>query len=226
MHIGVIPARAGSQRFPGKNRARIDDKPLWSIAVETAQKAKLDRVIINSDDLKIMAKATCEKYERPENLRDGQSYRIDDVMIEMAQKLDLKPDDRIHLIQCTSPFITYIHVDMGRRILDMYSNVDSAQLVVRVPNSSHAYSQRINVEGSMKFKYPTDRNKCFNSQKKPDHYIFCGYVAFKVASLLKNKNIWGKNSLPIIGVKKCGIDIDTPEDLDYAEYIWRKTHAS
>jgi 3-deoxy-manno-octulosonate cytidylyltransferase (CMP-KDO synthetase) len=52
--IGVIPARFGSTRFPGKPLALIAGKPLIQRVVEQCQKAKsLAKVIVATDDTQI-----------------------------------------------------------------------------------------------------------------------------------------------------------------------------
>ncbi len=52
--IGVIPARYGSTRFPGKPLARIAGKMLIERVVEQCQKAKsLSEVIVATDDTRI-----------------------------------------------------------------------------------------------------------------------------------------------------------------------------
>jgi 3-deoxy-manno-octulosonate cytidylyltransferase (CMP-KDO synthetase) len=52
--VGVIPARYGSSRFPGKPLALIAGKPLIQHVVERCQKAKaLSEVIVATDDTRI-----------------------------------------------------------------------------------------------------------------------------------------------------------------------------
>jgi len=61
--IGIIPARFGSTRFPGKALHLIAGKPLIQYVVEQCQKAKsLDDVIVATDDARIMevAQNFCE----------------------------------------------------------------------------------------------------------------------------------------------------------------------
>lgn len=54
--LGVIPARYGSTRLPGKALARINGKPMIQHVWEGARKAKrLDRLIVATDDQRIMA---------------------------------------------------------------------------------------------------------------------------------------------------------------------------
>jgi 3-deoxy-manno-octulosonate cytidylyltransferase (CMP-KDO synthetase) len=53
--LGVIPARYGAQRFPGKPLARIAGKPLVQRVYEQArQAARLDEVIVATDDTRIL----------------------------------------------------------------------------------------------------------------------------------------------------------------------------
>lgn len=240
-HIGIIPARAGSKRFPGKNRALLGGVELWRIAVDKSLRV-MDRTIVNTDDDLIVPDdiyppspfrgGTCERYERPEHLRDGQSYRIDDVLIEMAQTLKFDDDDVIHLFQCTNPLLRIETVMAFYSILkgeypqphDHYDDTDSVQSICKVPNTLHAYSQRI-IEGSMhhrslvKFAYPEERNAHFNSQSKPDHWYFAGYIACRVGSLLKHGNIWGEKSIGFSVNNVEAMDIDTEVDLAIVELI-------
>src|SRR5688572_33221224 len=52
--IGVIPARYGSTRFPGKPLHLIAGKPLIQWVVEQCQKAKsLSKVVVATDDTQI-----------------------------------------------------------------------------------------------------------------------------------------------------------------------------
>ncbi len=56
--IGVIPVRYGSTRFPGKPLAAILGKPMIQWVYERSSRAKLlDRIIIATDDDRIMAAA-------------------------------------------------------------------------------------------------------------------------------------------------------------------------
>ncbi len=57
--VGVIPARWGSTRFPGKSLALISGKPLIQWVIESARGAKLlDEVLVATDDARI-AEAAC-----------------------------------------------------------------------------------------------------------------------------------------------------------------------
>lgn len=50
-NIAVIPARKGSKRFPGKNRAKIQGKSLVELAILCAVETHIfDKIIVSSDD--------------------------------------------------------------------------------------------------------------------------------------------------------------------------------
>lgn len=56
--VGVIPARWGSTRFPGKSLALIGGRPLLAWVVERARQARrLDEVLVATDDQRIAAAA-------------------------------------------------------------------------------------------------------------------------------------------------------------------------
>lgn len=56
--VGVIPARYGSVRFPGKALARISGKPLVQWVWERAREAKrLERLLVATDDERILEAA-------------------------------------------------------------------------------------------------------------------------------------------------------------------------
>ena len=64
--LGVIPARYGSTRFPGKPLAMIGDKTMIRRTCEQALKASLDAVVVATDDTRIV-----EEVERWQGLVDG-----------------------------------------------------------------------------------------------------------------------------------------------------------
>src|SRR5688500_15445785 len=49
-YLGVIPARGGSKRLPGKNLILLGDKPLLAYTFEAARGARrLDHVVVSTD---------------------------------------------------------------------------------------------------------------------------------------------------------------------------------
>ena len=51
--VGIIPARYGSTRFPGKPLAMIGEKTMIRRTCEQALKSSLDAVVVATDDARI-----------------------------------------------------------------------------------------------------------------------------------------------------------------------------
>lgn len=56
--LGVIPARYGSRRFPGKPLADISGKPMIQRVWEQASLAQLDKLVVATDDQRIFDRVT------------------------------------------------------------------------------------------------------------------------------------------------------------------------
>lgn len=103
--IGVIPARAGSQRLPGKNVRPMAGRPMiqWTLDAARAS-AVLDRVVVTSDDetvLEIARAAGAGAIRRPDALAGPDASVID--AIEHALKETGGNWDYVVLLQPTSP---------------------------------------------------------------------------------------------------------------------------
>ena len=77
--LGVIPARYGSTRFPGKPLAALRGRPLVAHVVDNARRAKrLDRVVVATDDERIAAavrEVGAEARLTPADLPSGSAAR-------------------------------------------------------------------------------------------------------------------------------------------------------
>ncbi len=103
---GIIPARYGSTRFPGKALALIAGKPLIQRVVEQCQKAKsLAEVIVATDDQRIAGVAG--KFCRAEMTRANHASGTDRIA-EVAGKI---PCDAVVNIQGDEPMIDPAVID-------------------------------------------------------------------------------------------------------------------
>lgn len=117
MNIAFIPARGGSKSIPLKNIKKINGKPLiyWTIKA-SEESICIDKVILATDSNEI-ANVTknfnfkkLEIYYRDkENAQDSSS--TESVMLEYINKSDLKSDDKMFLIQATSPMLKSKDID-------------------------------------------------------------------------------------------------------------------
>jgi 3-deoxy-manno-octulosonate cytidylyltransferase (CMP-KDO synthetase) len=111
--LGIIPARYGSTRFPGKPLALIAGKPLIQRVVEQCQKAKsLSDVIVATDDERIFsaAKKFCHVEMTAANHPSGS-----DRIAEVASKIAC---DAVVNIQGDEPMIDPVVIDSVANALE------------------------------------------------------------------------------------------------------------
>lgn len=108
--LGLITARGGSQRLPGKNLAELGGRSLLQRTIDAAlASASIDRLIVSSDDPAILAAAKAGGAEapfvRPSELAGPTATSIDVVRHAMDWADVAEPDrfGMIVLLQPTSP---------------------------------------------------------------------------------------------------------------------------
>lgn len=110
--IGVIPARFGSSRFPGKPLHPIAGKPLIQHVVEQCRKADtITEVIVATDDLRIAAAA--EGFARVVMTREDHPSGTD----RIAEVASLCPADAYVNIQGDEPLIEPSVIDAVAELL-------------------------------------------------------------------------------------------------------------
>jgi CMP-N,N'-diacetyllegionaminic acid synthase len=104
--LGLIPARAGSERLPGKNLIDLGGKPLIRWTIDEAKKFRLfDHLVVTTDDHQVAAvagEAGCEVIVRPEELARSETPMLPVVL----HAVSAFKSDMIILLQPTSPFRT------------------------------------------------------------------------------------------------------------------------
>jgi CMP-N-acetylneuraminic acid synthetase len=118
--LGVIPARAGSKRCPGKNKRLLGGKPLVVWTIEAAQAAsKLTFVVGTTDDPDVMALFANRHMScimRPAELATD-AASVYDVIWHAVERLGF-PVSHVCLLQPTSPFRTGSDIDRMVALLD------------------------------------------------------------------------------------------------------------
>lgn len=106
-NVAVIPARKGSKRFPGKNRAQINGKSLVEISILCAYESEIfDQIILSTDDTYFYD--LNEKYsyleirQRPESIAHDTSTAFD-VLMDISEAYNYEYAVRFCYLQPTSP---------------------------------------------------------------------------------------------------------------------------
>lgn len=131
--LAVIPARKGSKRFPGKNTALFNGIPLVANTIRIAKDAGIKKILVTTDDGKVMllAESAAVKYlERPEDLCTDDAS-TDDVVVHAAHYAMYAVDGphwtfhTICLMQVTSPLL---RPDSLQIALDTYFKTEATSL--------------------------------------------------------------------------------------------------
>lgn len=234
--IGIIPARYGSSRFPGKPLAMIKGKTMIQRVCEQTWKSKLDDVVVATDDIRIADEVL--KFGGKYVMTDPRHQSGTDRCCEALEILEEHYDAVIN-IQGDEPFIDPQHINL---LVDMISRDDTqlASLVKRIDDEEELF-------GSNKVKVVMDKsgNALYFSRnpipymrnvahekwlQKGCFYQHLGIYAYKAATLRQIATMqptalelaesleqlrWLENGLSIrMAIVEAGsLAIDSPADL-------------
>ncbi|MGN0903510.1 MAG: pseudaminic acid cytidylyltransferase [Succinivibrio sp.] len=216
--IAIIPARGGSKRIPHKNIKDFNGRPLISYPIKAALDSKIfDKVIVSTDDEEIAevaknAGAECP-FMRDKNLSDDFTGTYD-VVKDAFLRVDDGSITDVFCIYATAPLLKAEHLV---KAFDVYKKSEAMSLTsvcefpfpiqrAFVMDENHCIS----------FREPENASK--RSQDLRACYQDCGQFYIYDAKLFKGAklNFTVGYELPRHRV----IDIDTPEDWDYARALY------
>ncbi len=246
--LAVIPARYASTRFPGKPLALIGDKPMIQHVYEQAKKAVED-VVVATDDKRIYD--AVEAFGGKVLLTSDKHRSGTDRCFEALQKMSGEYDVVIN-IQGDEPFIQPEQIETLKAcftdpkteiatlikpfdkdaLWDDLSSPNTPKVVVNKRMEAMFFSRSV-----IPYLRGTDRTKWL---KTHTYYKHIGLYAYKTnilaeitdlapSALEKAENLeqlrWLENGYSIkVGIThQQTIGVDTPEDLEKANYIFNKT---
>jgi CMP-N,N'-diacetyllegionaminic acid synthase len=222
--IGLIPARGGSKSIPLKNLALVSGTPLIRFVIDAARHSSLTHIYCSTDHLAIAAacvEAGVEIIERPDALGQDDTP-VTAVILHALETLAQRSghiSGMVVLLQPTSPFLLASHIDDCISALRARPEADSAQTITPVFHNAHAFNQRVVADGKVQFRFLEERRSAYNKQRKPKHFTFGNLVVTRSRSLLEGKDCFGDISIPVEIPRPYALDVDTPEDLDYASFL-------
>lgn len=228
MRLAVIPARGGSKRIPRKNIKPFCGKPMiaWSIEAALASGC-FDAVIVSTDDTEIAEVArhygADVPFMRPAELSDDYAGTVP--VIRHATEWFIangQAPDQVCCIYATAPFVTGEDI---RRGFDALANND-CDYAFSVTSYAFPIQRAIRIT-------PADRVEMFNpehfntrSQDLEEAYHDAGQFYWGRASAwLEGKILFGTYSVPVKLPRHLVQDIDTPEDWERAEWLFKAMQA-
>lgn len=223
--IGLIPARGGSKSIPLKNLAPLGGQPMITYVMAAGVKAPcLSGVFCSTDHpdiASIAERGGVRVLRRPDALGQDDTP-VTAVMIHVLETLASTQGfmpGMVALLQPTSPFLLAEHIEQCVAALRRRPDADSSQTITPVFHNAHAFNQRVVENGLVRFRFLEERHAAYNKQRKPKHYIFGNLVVTRSRALLAGKDCFGDVSVPVEIPRVYSLDIDTLEDLDYADYL-------
>lgn len=218
--IAFVHAKGTSTRVPSKNLRILGDRPLFCHAVNNAIKSKLvTTVVIDSDSDEILSlggKYGAIPLKRPAELATN-LVTGDDLAYWQASNYPYS--DIVLQVIPTAPFLSTTSIDGAIEMLLNNPQTDSiagvcAEALYRWENGRPVY---YNSDGSIPNSFEMVKTV----------YETTGlYVNYTKAVLSLKRRLNPHNCLPYYLSKIEATDINTPEDFELAEYIWKGLHIS
>lgn len=229
--VGVIPARGGSQRLPGKNIVPLEGKPLIAHVIEAARRARmLDRVIVSTDDpaiSEVAARYGAEVIRRPDEIArhdspidDTYRHTIDylerrerlaaDVVVGMQANIAVRRDGEID--------------EVVRELLAVpwATAVATARLVSERPE----WMKRLKDAATREIVPLVHADTNYRKQDLPELYLLDGAVIAMRSRVLRETAgdrrthaYLGGRVLVHVHARPFGLEVEDPEDVDLVECL-------
>ena len=220
--ICIIPARGGSKRFPRKNLALLNGKPLLAYAIEAALESRLfEEVMVSTEDREI-AQVACSFGATVPFLRAAEyaadSARIIHVCLSTLDMLEARGllYEILCVLQPTCPLRTAADIwDAWQLFLD-----SRAPFLVSVTDFDHPpfWALRHNPDGSLTPFW--GREFMQRSQELPQVVRPNGAIAIaRVDDLREAKSFYGPGLVGYHMPRWRSVDVDEPQDILFIETL-------
>ena len=220
--IAIIPARGKSKRIPYKNIKPFLNVPIIKYSINAAIKARcFDEIMVSTDDheiaqLAISFGANFPFYRSPETSHDyATTAEVLEEVIRNYSRIG-KQFKFLCCIYATAPFVTSEKLKKALMLL----RKSGADCVLPIVRFSYPIQRCLIIKDRMvKMKWPENYNK--RSQDLETFYHDCGQFYFmRTKSLLSQKKLYAKHTVPFEINEYEAQDIDTLEDWETAELMY------
>ena len=227
--VALIPARSGSKRVPGKNIKLLLGKPLLSYAIDSAIKCKLVNDVYVSSDSEHFLDIGKEFGAKPclrstsfamdeSNMRDV----VDEFLLFLSgQGIYF---DAIIILCPVYPIRTFRHVE---NILKCYIKEGNQRPMIglKTPTTHPYLCYERDGKGYVNTAMNIDENIFYRHQRYPEYYELTFWACVVPASSVKHLNarmICSDSYGYIIPAHVPFVNIDTPLDFEFAEFLMQK----
>ena len=222
MNIAIIPARGGSKRIPGKNIIDFMGKPLIAWTIEAAQKSQMfDVIVVSTDDndiAKVAKEYGAKVYRREKETDDHKT--VQESTIEALKDLTYQ-GGTVTQLMATCPLRNFKHIKQAAYLYHADDNI-KFQLSVSKYGSLNAGWAMCKKSEAGHLIVPIFPDLIKNrSQDLKTAYCPSGAIWMAdIEELYKQGTFYGNEISPYLMRHYEAIDIDTYEDLEYAEIVY------
>ena len=215
MKVAVIPARSGSEELTHKNLSVVGGKSLLNRAIDFAVEVEVfDKIIVTTDYCEhLFYREGIEVRNRPEALATSQTTMVE-VLEDVIETFGLAPEDKVVLLQPTSPFRVFEDLV---KVLELMEEYDSVITVKELEYNSALFvtpTSETGLESKKVEAYQTNR------QEQPKQYYPNGNLfGVTVGTFCQTQSFYGGTLGYVLQKGKCNIDINHKDDLLFAQFL-------
>ena len=209
--LGLVPARAGSRRLPGKNMRPLAGRPMIAWTLEACRASTvLDRVVVSTDDDAVIALADdlgFETLHRPEALA-GPRASVIDAIVHALSAIG-QTWDYVVLLQPTSPLRAAADIDAAVTLC--HETGAPAVIGVSPMPKPRTFYGRVDAAGGFRANVPD-----------PDEAVIINGAVYvgRPDILLKDRTFQSPGALAHVMAPERGWDVDTLFDFVVCEALW------
>ncbi len=217
--LGLIPARQNSVRIKHKNWVDLGGKPLIQWTFDAANDADLSRIIVCTDDPLVESLAATYNFEtmyQPSPFNKGTEHASHLCMwvLEYLKKAENYIPDGLFLLFPTSPFRTSANIATANN----HFRWNKGTLIGVCETRPIECLRR--VEDKYLVPYVDYKKLNVQSQDTPETFLVNGAVFLTQPELLfRHRSFHLSKSRMLLMPKKNSIEIDTPDDLEFARSL-------
>ena len=218
--VALVPARAGSQRVPGKNVMPLGGHPLIAYTIAAALESGLFAAVVCSTDSEQIAEVARRYGAEVPGLRPAELATATSADIEWVERVMADRDEELFsILRPTSPFRTEttIRRAMKRLLAGDADSIRAVELVKQHPGKMWI------VDGDLMrpFVERPDEGTPWHSLQYaalPEVYIQNSSLEIAWTRVVRDdRSIAGRRVAPFLTVGWEGFSIDYPEDVERAE---------
>lgn len=222
--IAVIPARGGSKRIPRKNIRDFSGRPIISWTISAIQASGLfDEIVVSTDDNEIASVAeacgACVPFIRPAALSDDFSsarlainHAIKDAEIRHGQELQ-----DVCCVYPTSALMVPTDLVAAREVLRAD---EAARFVFAAAHYTHPIQRAMRLTDSGGVEPVDTAHLRSRSQDLIEAFHDVGQFYWgRRDAFVAEEPMFGPGSRPYFLPRERAVDIDTPEDWEFAEVL-------